>query len=148
MSAARLPAFGKEVLAQLAPEAPLCVWVSANWDARPRDAVCIARGWRPGLYAWERFGSRPARVAGDGSIPWVVVLAIAAEASDFLMPVTVAIGVVADDIDNWAFGNREARDGRFVWPVWWSDEREAFYQSRRSRFWERLVKEACHASLH
>lgn len=148
MTRPRLPAFGKEVLAQLAPAAPVCVWVSTHWDARPHNAVCIAQGWKPGLYGWERFGARGALVTGDGTIPWVVVLAIAAEVSDFLMPVNVAIGEVTDDVSNWAFGNREVRDGRLIWPVWWSEERERFYQSRRSRFWERLVQEAQRVSLH
>lgn len=151
MSAPRLPAYGKEVLAALGPGVPLAVYVAEDWSGRPPGAVAIARDWRPALCAWERFGLRPARVTGDGSISWVVVLAIAAELSDFLMPVEVTIGEITDEVDAWAFGNRECVAGdppRFRWPVWWSDEREAFYARRRAAYWRRLVQEACHAPLH
>lgn len=151
MTAPRLPAYGRGALAALGPGAPVTVYVGTDWRQRPPGAACIAHDWRPGVYAWERFGPRPARVTGDGSLPWAVVLAIAAEVSDFLMPVEVTIGATTDEIDNWAYGSRRcvADDPpRFGWPPWWSDEREAFYARRRAMYWRRQVQEARRATIH
>jgi hypothetical protein len=149
----RLPPFGRELARRRdRGDHPPRVWVIVgdDWGRRPPDgpSLCVPASYQPKSYDWSVLAGLPVHLVrrGEASFGWV-----AGEIAVHAAPVVAhweagldewpyAPGAHAqEDVADMAFALRRPVDGRWTWPVWWSDVLDGDYQRRRQRYLRALA---------